>query len=54
MMTALAASLPMGDDTPVLIYALVGGGAVILLILSAVLGKRSDSKKNQKGNKRKP
>ena len=37
----LLAGLPMGDDTPVLLYAAVGGIAVVLVIVCVVLGKKT-------------
>lgn len=38
------ASLPMGDDTPILLFAIVGGVALLLLILSVVLGMKTRKK----------
>ena len=51
---ALAAlSLPMGDDTPVMLYVLLGCGALVLLIAVTALGKVSASKKQKAKKKRK-
>ena len=40
---ALAAitALPMGDDTPITLYVIVGIVAVVLIIASVILGKLS-------------
>ncbi|MBR3269428.1 MAG: hypothetical protein IKI58_11995 [Oscillospiraceae bacterium] len=42
------AALPLGDDTPVLIYVLLGVGALVLLIGATALGKLSEAKKARK------
>lgn len=40
----LCTSLPMGDDTPIVLYASLGGLALLLLIGSAILSKKSKKK----------
>ncbi|MBR4201545.1 MAG: LPXTG cell wall anchor domain-containing protein [Oscillospiraceae bacterium] len=45
----LLAALPMGDDTPILLYAVLGIVAVLLLVGSVILGKKS--KNNDKDKK---
>ena len=37
----LLAALPMGDNTPVLLYAVVGIVAVLLVIACVILGKKT-------------
>lgn len=41
----LAASLPMGDDTPILLYTLIGLGALALLIVTTIMGKKNKNGK---------
>lgn len=50
-----AAALPMGDDTPVMMYALIGGVALALLIAVAAMSKLAEKnkKKQRKQNKNK-
>lgn len=40
VISALAA-LPMGDDTPIVLYITVGVIAVVLVIVSILLGKKT-------------
>ncbi len=40
----LLASLPLGDDTPILLFAVVGLVALILLIASVALGAKGKKK----------
>ena len=48
-------ALPLGDDTPVLLYALLGCGALVLLIAVTALGRLSAAqKKNKKKNRKRP
>lgn len=46
----LLAAYPMGDDTPILLYAIIGIVAVLLIVASIMMGKKSkdDSDKDQK------
>ncbi|MBR6107661.1 MAG: hypothetical protein IKQ39_06595 [Oscillospiraceae bacterium] len=53
LMTLGLASLPMGDDTPVLLYVLLGCGGLVLLIAAAAMGKLSAAQKKKKRKKRK-
>ncbi len=53
LMTPALASLPMGDDTPVLLYVLLGCGALVLLIAVTAMGKLSAAQKKKKKKKRK-
>jgi len=48
------AAMPLGDDTPVLLYGLLGCGALVLLIAVTALGKLSSAQKKKKKKKRKP
>ena len=41
-------ALPLGDDTPVMLYAMLGCGAVVLLIAATALGKLSAEQKKKK------
>ena len=44
----LLASLPMVDDTPILLYAILGIVAVLLLVGSIVMGKKSKGNDKEK------
>ena len=37
----LLASLPLGDDTPITLYVIIAVVAVILIVVSVLLGKKS-------------
>ena len=43
-----AASLPMGDDTPIWLYALLGGGAVAALVVVSLMGKKQKGSGSRK------
>lgn len=43
-LTVLCASYPMGDDTPIWLYATIGGLAVVLLVVMTVLSRKSKKK----------
>ena len=53
MLPAIAA-LPLGDDTPVLLYVLLAVGAIVLLIGATALAKlaEKDKKKKRKSKKK--
>lgn len=46
----MAASLPMGDDTPILLYAILGIVAILLIVGSIIMGKKS--KNDDQGKKK--
>ena len=37
----LCASYPMGDDTPIWLYGLIGVAALVLMIVSTVMSRKS-------------
>ncbi|MBR6419391.1 MAG: hypothetical protein IKS42_03570 [Oscillospiraceae bacterium] len=41
LITALLAALPMGDNTPILLYILVAVIAIALVVACVILGKKT-------------
>lgn len=44
LMLNYLASLPMGDDTPILLFSILAGAALILMIVCILLGKKTRKK----------
>lgn len=42
---SLLAALPLGDDTPILLFAIIGIVALVLMIASVALGAKGKNKK---------